>query len=402
MNQKSSRTKIDRIIAQKEKQLFDRHLSGENKSIYINLGAQCNEDCNFCLIKGVESKFPFMSFSEAKRIIRNFSRCGGKTIMFTGGEPTLRDDLPLLIRYAGDQGIGEISVITNAVRLSDRKYFDRLIEADKHQVTGFGISFHSHLEKISEKITKAAGSFKKTIQGIKNVSASGRPASFYQVITKENFRHIPSFSRYIYRNFPRISFVTFAYPFPQGNAFWNKDIYVPFDILKPFLLEGLSFLEKRDYHTDIAACGQLPLCTIPGFEEKVIRPVLIAEKNVSGVVSEKVYHEFEWGSDSVVHSYKSKTLVCRKCILNSFCQGFWRRYIDQFGFRGVKPSSFESFKGVKVTSELKNIGQLQSIMVKLDWEKLNLIRLTSYEEEYYRQLFRDIGRNKILAIITKK
>ena len=57
-------------------------------------------------------------------------------IVFTGGEPTLRDDLPELIAHAEKNG--QITGLnTNARRLSDPDYVEQLVEAglDHVQIT---------------------------------------------------------------------------------------------------------------------------------------------------------------------------------------------------------------------------------------------------------------------------
>ncbi len=402
MNQKSARERISGIISGKRQDLFSRKNECASRSIYINLGAQCNQNCNFCLIKGSEKNFPFMFLNEAKRIIKGFASSGGKSIMFTGGEPTLRDDLPEMIRHAEEWGkLESISIVTNAVRLSDENYFQRLIEVDKQKQLSFGVSFHSHREKVSEEITQSTGTFRKTLKGIARILKSGRPISFYQVITAENYRHLLAFCQFIHKRFPKARSITFAYPFPQGNAVINKRIYVPFDILGPYFIKALNFLEEKEYEINIAACGQFPLCVIPGFEEKVLGPLLMAEENIIGVIGEKVFHEFEWGSEEFINLYKNKSPECARCILNGHCQGFWREYIDQFGFRGLTPVTFSGFKGNKFIAKLKIPADLKFLSQKLKLDKLNVIKLSHWSKEAYRQLLVKMKKEKILAVVIK-
>ena len=49
-------------------------------------------------------------------------------MIFTGGEPTLRDDLPELIKIAED--LGQVSgLLTDGLRLADELYLDRLLKS---------------------------------------------------------------------------------------------------------------------------------------------------------------------------------------------------------------------------------------------------------------------------------
>lgn len=76
----------------------------------------CNLNCNFCYLPQRHSYN--LSFEELKRIITNFN---GNKISLTGGEPTLRDDLPDLIALIKKTG-KDISLATNGLRLSDLSY----------------------------------------------------------------------------------------------------------------------------------------------------------------------------------------------------------------------------------------------------------------------------------------
>jgi len=74
----------------------------------------------------------------------------------------LRDDLPEIIEYAEKfKEINSISIITNGVRLEDKKYLKKIFDADKKKKVSFCFSLHSHREKISELLTKAKDLSKK-------------------------------------------------------------------------------------------------------------------------------------------------------------------------------------------------------------------------------------------------
>ena len=80
---------------------------------------RCNLHCRFCFAKGGEnSEDP--SIEELKESIDIISeKCGGPLIQFSGGEPTVRDDLPELIRYAKTVGCSYTQVNTNGIRIAE-------------------------------------------------------------------------------------------------------------------------------------------------------------------------------------------------------------------------------------------------------------------------------------------
>jgi radical SAM protein with 4Fe4S-binding SPASM domain len=89
-------------------------------------------------------------------------------IVFTGGEPTLRSDLPELVGYA--QSKGQITGLnTNARRLSDPRYVAQLVEAGLDHVQ---ITLESHDPTIHDRMVAAPGAWKQTVAGIQNALAT--------------------------------------------------------------------------------------------------------------------------------------------------------------------------------------------------------------------------------------
>jgi organic radical activating enzyme len=69
-----------------------------------------------------------LSADEWKKILKKTWDAGIPHVIFTGGEPTLRDDLPDLIRFAED--LGQVSgLLSDGLRLADELYLDRLLKS---------------------------------------------------------------------------------------------------------------------------------------------------------------------------------------------------------------------------------------------------------------------------------
>ncbi|HNW96524.1 MAG TPA: radical SAM protein [Candidatus Paceibacterota bacterium] len=372
--------------------------------IYINPDEKCNEDCVFCVVKGQNNGvFGSMNITKAQKTISDFVKNGGEGIVFTGGEPTLRDDLPKIIRYAEKfKGIQSICIITNGVRLSDKKYFNDLLKADFRNILNFSVSLHSHKENISEQLTRLPNSFNRTINGIKNIIAHGRSLTIYQVITTKNYKNLYAFARFLSTNFPKIKIINLAYPFPQGNAVDNDWLFPKISDLRPHLIKTLRFFEKKGYKIIIASCGQFPLCAIPGFEEAVISSLNSSEEKTFGVIGNKAYHDFEMAGDEFQQLYKNKDKLCRKCIFNNVCQGFWKKYIELFNFDGIRPVTALNFKGNKIKSNLQNNKELDYIIKNLNPHKVNLIQVGKFTQTLLESLVLDARQNKILVIIIDR
>jgi len=103
----------------------------------IDLTNRCNLNCPICFANANNPDVPYIyevSTQQVKNMIDNLASnkpIPPSALQFSGGEPTLRDDLPELIQYASEKGINHVEVNTNGLRLSrDLAYFERLRDAD--------------------------------------------------------------------------------------------------------------------------------------------------------------------------------------------------------------------------------------------------------------------------------
>lgn len=128
---------------------------------------RCNNNCAHCYNARPRSH-PELSTAEWKRILDQLWQIGMPHIVFTGGEPTLRDDLPDLIAHA--ERNGQITGInTNGRRLKDPAYLARLVEAGLDHIQ---ITLESHRDDIHDEMVKARGAWADTTAGLKNALAA--------------------------------------------------------------------------------------------------------------------------------------------------------------------------------------------------------------------------------------
>lgn len=87
----------------------------------ISVTERCNFRCVYCMpAEGIElaRRDDLLSFEEIVRVVRVGARLGLSKIRLTGGEPTVRGDLPELVRMLNQtRSINEIAMTTNGSRL---------------------------------------------------------------------------------------------------------------------------------------------------------------------------------------------------------------------------------------------------------------------------------------------
>jgi radical SAM protein with 4Fe4S-binding SPASM domain len=129
----------------------------------LALTYRCNNDCPHCY-NARPRDYPELSTNEWIAILDRLWDLGIPHVVFTGGEPTLRGDLPELVAHA--QRNGQICGLnTNGRRLSDPNYVETLVDSGLDHVQ---ITVESHDAGIHDAMVNARGAWRQTIAGLKN------------------------------------------------------------------------------------------------------------------------------------------------------------------------------------------------------------------------------------------
>ena len=198
-----------------------------NDRLYFASLQECNENCLFCVRGGKASPIKYLDTEAAKKKIDRAASDKWQTIIFDGGEPTLRKDIFSLLQHAKKKWFKGVSLLTNGVSLADEKFLKNINQIFKGGKTkfSFGISLHSHRKKISEFLVGRTGTFGKTIKGISNALKFGVSVSIYHVITSKNYKDLPEFVDFLHKKFPEINNLTFSFIYPAGAALENIHIF---------------------------------------------------------------------------------------------------------------------------------------------------------------------------------
>jgi len=97
--------------------------------ILLNITSRCDLDCRFCFASsGIETTDP--SLDEIRKTIFSLVEKDKTLLQLSGGEPTMRDDLPAIISAAKEAGAKYVQLNTNGIRLGkDKNYVKELAAA---------------------------------------------------------------------------------------------------------------------------------------------------------------------------------------------------------------------------------------------------------------------------------
>jgi radical SAM protein with 4Fe4S-binding SPASM domain len=171
----------------------------------LALTYRCNNDCAHCYnvqhsssaalkqgtgaVSGVASEVKVeLSTADWERVLDKAWDLGIPHIIFTGGEPTLRDDLPDLISHAEKNG--QITGLnTNARRLSDPRYVEQLVAAGLDHVQ---ITLESNDAGVHDGMVRTRGAFAQTVKGLLNALASPLYVMTNTTMLRTNAHTIPA------------------------------------------------------------------------------------------------------------------------------------------------------------------------------------------------------------------
>ncbi len=136
-----------------ENSFVEDRLGRRFRKLRISLLDACNFNCNYCMPekKIFSSLKGHLKSDDIFDIVRNLRSFGLEEVRFTGGEPTLRKDLPQIIDSVSTLGLKKIGLTTNAFHLGKL-----LPELTKTGLNSINISLDSLDPKNFFKITKSA------------------------------------------------------------------------------------------------------------------------------------------------------------------------------------------------------------------------------------------------------
>src|SRR5277367_437236 len=120
----------------------------------IVLGYDCNLGCTYCTITD-EMRQRLLPADRVAREIDRAAARGFRDVAFTGGEPTIRGDLPALVKHARRRGFEHVKVASNGLRYAHAPYLDHLLACG---VDRFHVSMHAHDDDAYEATVRLAGS----------------------------------------------------------------------------------------------------------------------------------------------------------------------------------------------------------------------------------------------------
>ena len=227
------------------------------RDVRISVTDRCNFRCAYCMPKEIyNSEYQFfkkneiLSFEEIIRLSKIFSSLGTKKIRLTGGEPLLRKNIHVLIKYLKEiKNISDISMTTNGVLLSEKKAM-LLKESGLNRLT---VSLDTLNPENFSEISGSKYSPENVLEGINNAINAGFENIKINMVVKKNVNHkdiIPLLEKFSGTG----CIVRFIEFMDVGNVnLWSKnDVFSLEDILGTISKKYHIMPLEKNYSSEVA------------------------------------------------------------------------------------------------------------------------------------------------------
>jgi Fe-coproporphyrin III synthase len=172
-----------------------------------NVTRRCNLKCVHCYAHAKDISFENeLSTEEGKKLLDDLSDFKVPVVLFSGGEPLVRKDLPELAEYAVQKGMRAV-ISTNGTLITPN--MARILKEIGLSYVGISID---GMEQINDRFRGVKNAFKSAVNGIRNCQDAGIKVGLRFTINKFNVDEIPSiFDMLEKMDIPRVCFYHLVY-----------------------------------------------------------------------------------------------------------------------------------------------------------------------------------------------
>lgn len=206
---------------------------GNAEQIVVDVTKKCNLNCKICFASANEYEG-----NSLKKSTLNQTKAY-RRVFLSGGEPTVREDLPQMIKICSKNKQRPI-LFTNGVKLADNAYLKRLIKAGLRSVL---LQLDSLNDKSCEYI-RGRKLVKIKIRALENLNKCNIPVSVWTVAVKDkNLDELRELHKFL-MGFPSVKTIS-AIPIWRIGRYDKADFVPPSEIIQK--LSTIYGLKKSDF-----------------------------------------------------------------------------------------------------------------------------------------------------------
>jgi MoaA/NifB/PqqE/SkfB family radical SAM enzyme len=305
-------------------------------ALSLLLGYSCNNNCVFCFNSSIIEKLKKLGLpmdkptSLIKEILAKEAKEGTKEVILTGGEPTIRKDFLEILKFIKKLGM-KIVLQTNGRMFSSKKFTKQVMQIDPH--ISYVIPFHHTRPEIFDWITRANGSYKETLKGIKNLLAHKAIICLKIILLKQNYKDLQNLIKFSSNLGIRQINLTFPEGTGEAEKYWYQ-IVPHYSEISDYLKKAIDLAKKLKIYITVY---DVPFCFLEGYEEHVSEMITYVNPWLKGLMLKRISTKEENTIEELVLKRRLKLTTCKKCKWFKACLGVWREYIERYGGGEFKP-----------------------------------------------------------------
>jgi len=184
-----------------------------------NITRRCNLKCVHCYAHAKDQVFDNeLTTEQGKNLIDDLSQYKVPVLLLSGGEPTIRKDLPELAAYAIEKGMRAV-ISTNGTLITQQ--MARVLKDIGLSYVGISLD---GMEKIHDRFRGVKGAFRSALEGIKNCQDAGIKVGLRFTINKFNVDEIENVFKLLEdMDIPRACFYHLVYA-GRGSKLVEEDL----------------------------------------------------------------------------------------------------------------------------------------------------------------------------------
>ncbi len=321
-----------------EPAIVDINGTSQERRIDFFVGYRCPAQCRFCTDRKDNDEPPHLSLAELSQRFADAAAQGFTSATLTGLEPTLRPDLPELIRAARHSGFTDVQVVSNGVRLHEPAYMERLLEAG---MTVLILSVHAADALTESQLTGVPWLFERKLAALKNAHTlfgsrqiQERRGLFFRtnsVLTVPGLAGLPQLVDLLTEHESYL--IPLHFPWIQGRAAAHFASVVPrYPDVKEALGPLAPLLQDPEHPVSVL---NLPPCVI----EETDIPALRVKTQVSAESDPDAPETAGCARERKMDETLVYPPLCAACSARTRCPGVSSLYLEHYGTAGLAPLS---------------------------------------------------------------
>ncbi len=338
--------------------------------VFWNITSRCNLACEHCYLSagtGQHDGGQELSLEEAKEFISDLAQMRVPLLLFTGGEPLMRQDFWTIADYAAENGL-KTALSTNGTLIT-KEVAMRIKDSGIEYV---GVSLDGATEATHDAMRNQPGCFRKAVQALRNCAEIGLKAGIRVTLTRDNYNELEdllALSREL--KVPRFC-VYWLVPSGRGKDIYNKqltpqEMYRIFEMLYQYAKamgpddmeiltvdapqDGIYLLEKLkaegnpeyenalkllQYTGDSCSAGDRVANVDPYGNVYPCQFAQMDEFKIGNIRESKFYELWDDATNPILKAFREKTQhlkgKCGSCAYKELCGGGCRiRAFSEYG-----------------------------------------------------------------------